>query len=214
MGLRRELGYFGEQRIYANQVDMPALQNEKAPAIPRPLESADLAGCCLVAGDGFGGFFFGLGGHAVSVAVRLAVATCGTGRAKARPPTGAGLRRGDGDRLARRSWQAGGGEIRRNGLGDILQRADLNSGLLGLLQHQLFVDGADLGLLFVSLLAARAIFFGGGQRNVVLEMAHASGILGVNLERVLVRREVDALALGVDFMLAVGAVPLSDGRVL
>src|SRR5262249_47397396 len=77
-----------------------------------------------------------------------------------------------------------------------------------------FVDGANLGLFLVSLLAARAVLFNSDQRNIVLEMAHAGGVLGVNLERVFIRLEVDVLPLGVDLMLAVRAVPLRDGRVL
>src|SRR5690349_23984282 len=73
-------------------------------------------------------------------------------------------------------WLPTVGKTRRDGLGDILHGADLHDGLLGLLQHQFFVDGANLSLFFVSLLAARAVFFGGGQGNVVFEMAHASGV--------------------------------------
>src|SRR2546421_440113 len=45
-------------------------------------------------------------------------------------------------------------------------------------------------------------------------MAHASGVFRVNLERVLVRSEINALPLGIDFMLAVRPIPLRDGRVL
>src|SRR5262249_34158942 len=37
-------------------------------------ESAELAGCRLIASDGFGGFFLGLVGTAISVAVGMAVA--------------------------------------------------------------------------------------------------------------------------------------------
>src|SRR5215470_3981416 len=154
----------------------------------------------LVAGDGFGGFggfFFGLVGGAISIAVRMAIAVA-IGRSNWYGFAAGG------------SGQARIGKVCWDGLGYVLQRADLHSSLLGLLQHQLFVDGANLGLLFVGLLAARAVFFGGGQGDVVLEMAHASRVFGVNLERVLVRSEIDALALGVDFVLAVGAVPLGD----
>src|SRR5437016_6689350 len=45
-------------------------------------------------------------------------------------------------------------------------------------------------------------------------MAHASSVLGVDLERVLIAIEVHLLPLGVDFMFAVSTIPLGDGRVL
>src|SRR5260370_29772361 len=118
------------------------------------------------------------------------------------------VRWGDGDRLARVSY------VGRDGFGAVLDSADLHDGRLGLLQHQLFVNRANLGLLFVSLLPARAILFSRGQRNIVLEVPHASGVFGVDLQRVFVTLEIDALAFGVDFMLAVGLVPFGDGRVL
>src|SRR4029077_18296080 len=70
------------------------------------------------------------------------------------------------------------------------------------------------GLFFVGLLAAGAIFFRGGQRDIVLEVADAGGVFGVNLQGMLVGVEIDFLALGVDFVLAVGLVPFGDGRVL
>ncbi len=101
----------------------------------------------LVAGYGFGGFFGGAGrggavsvGMAVAIAIRMAVARG----------------RSDCDRLA------GIGEIRWGGFGDVGDRADLNDGRLGLLENEFFVDGADFGLFFEGLLAACAIFFGGG----------------------------------------------------
>src|ERR1700730_1872084 len=53
---------------------------------------------------------------------------------------------------------------------DLLDRPDLHDRFRGLLQHQLFVDFADLGGLFKSLFAARAIFFGCGERNIVLQV--------------------------------------------
>src|ERR1700680_1574963 len=77
---------------------------------------------------------------------------------------------------------AGVGEIGWYGFGDVAYRADLHDRGLSLLQHQLFVDGADLGLFLVGLLAASAIFFRGGQRNVVLEVADACGVFRVDLQ--------------------------------
>src|SRR3984893_6071768 len=142
----------------------------------------------LVAGDRFGSFFF-LGGI---VAVGMAIA----------------VGRRDAYGLARI------GEVSRDGLGNVAYRADLDYGGLSLLQHQLFVDGADFGLFFVGLLAARAIFFRGGQRNVVFEVADTRGVFSVDLQGVLVGIEIDFLALGVDLMLAVRLVPLGDGRIL
>src|SRR2546429_8546938 len=75
-------------------------------------------------------------------------------------------------------------------------------------------DVCSSDLFFVGLLAADAVFLGRRQRNVVLEMAHASSVLGVDLERVLIAIEVHLLPLGVDFMFAVSTIPLGDGRVL
>ena len=109
----------------------------------------------LVAGDGFGGGFLGLGG-------RVAIGW------------------GDAD------WLVGVGEVCRNGLGDVGNRADLHDGRLGLLQHEFFVNRANLGRFLEGLLAANAVFFGRGQRNVVLEVANARGVIGVNAQRVLV----------------------------
>src|SRR5216684_5559859 len=126
----------------------------------------------LVAGDGFGGFFF-LGGVAVASTVGVAVAI-----GMAIPVTVA-AGRGDGYGLA------GVGEVGWDGFGDVLDRADLDYRGLGLLEDQLFVDGADFGLFLVGLLAASAIFFRGGQWNVVLEVADTRRVFGVNLERML-----------------------------
>ena len=106
------------------------------------------------------------------------------------------------------------GEIGWRGFGDVGDRADLNDRRLGLLENEFFVDGADFGLFLEGLLAARAIFFRGGLRNVVFEVADASGVIGVNLQRVFEALEIDALALGVDFVFAVVLVPLGDRRVL
>src|SRR5262249_8136321 len=139
----------------------------------------------LVAGDGFG-LLFGLVGRGVTVAIG----------------------RSDIHRLI------GVGEVGRDGLGDVGERADLNDGRLGLLENELFVDGAHFGLFFEGLLTARAIFFGSGQGHIVLEVANASGVIGVNDQRVFEGFEIDVLALGVDFVFAVILVPLRDGRVL
>src|SRR5271167_2300392 len=151
----------------------------------------------LVAGDGFGGFF---GGGVSAVALGVAVAIT------IRMAIAAG--RGDCYRLACI------GEIRRRGFGDVRDRADLNDGRLGLFENELFVDGANLGLFLEGLLAARAIFFRGGLRDVVLEVANAGGVIGVDLQGVFKALEIDALALGVDFVFAVVLVPLGNGRVL
>src|SRR5207244_13557979 len=96
---------------------------EAAPDEPGPLESAELAGCCLVAGDG--GFGFRLR-RCCTVAVRVAVSVA--------------IRRGDGDQLARVS------NVSRYRLRDVRHRADLHHRLLRLLQHQLFLDGSNPGL--------------------------------------------------------------------
>src|ERR1700719_254416 len=123
----------------------------KRPSNPEGLEASWIARR-LVAGYGFGGFFL-LGGVAVGIAVAIgmavAVAVAGA----------AGW--GDADRLARIS------EVGGDGLGDVAYRADLDYGGLGLLEHQLFVDGPDLGLFLGGLLATGAIFFRGGQGNIV-----------------------------------------------
>src|SRR5882762_6618049 len=139
----------------------------------------------LVAGYGFGGGFLGLGGF-----VRVAIG------------------RGDADGFP------GVGEVCRNGLGDVGNRADLHDRRLGLLQNEFFVDSANPGLLFESRLAANAVLFGSGQGNVVFQVPNARSVTGVNDQRMLVGAEVDALALGVNLVLSVVLVPLGDGRVL
>src|SRR5260370_18191783 len=119
-----------------------------------------------VAGAGFGGFF--LVGGAVAFAMAI---TVGIGMAVAvRVAVAAGW--GDGYGLARRGGQAGVGEVGGDGFGDVLDRADLDDGGLGLLQDQLFVDGADLGLFLVGLLATGTIFFRGGLRNALFQVAY------------------------------------------
>src|SRR5882724_587140 len=65
-------------------------------------------------------------------------------------------------------------EVGRSGLLDVSECADLHHRRLRLFQNQFFVDGADFGLFFISLLAPCAIFFGGRQWHVVLEVAYAS----------------------------------------
>ncbi len=123
-------------------------------------------------------------------------------------PVAVSNRRGNADRLARVR------EISRHRLGDIPDRADLHDRRLRLLQHQLFVNGPDLGLFLVSFLAASAVFFRRGHRNVVLKVAHARSVFGVNLQGMLKALQVDALALGVDLVLSVVLIPLGHGRVL
>src|ERR1700753_2318136 len=84
----------------------------------------------------------------------------------------------------------------------------------GFFRARFSLNPRTFALLFERLLAARAIFFGCGQWNVVLEMAHASGVVGVNAERVFKTLQVDVFSLGVNLMLAVVLVPLRDSRVL
>ena len=79
-------------------------------------------------------------------------------------------------------WLACVGEIRWRGFGDVGDRANLNYRRLGLLENEFFIDGADFGLFLEGLFAARAIFFRGRLRNVVLEVADASGVIGVNVQ--------------------------------
>src|ERR1700720_624186 len=124
----------------------------------------------LVACYGFGGFLDGMR----AVAIRMTVATT----------IAAGWR--NAHRLA------GVGEVSWHRFGDVLNRADLDYGRLGLLQHQFFVNSADLGLFLKRLLPARPILFGRRQGDVMLEVAHASGIVGVNPQRVFEAFEVDA----------------------
>src|SRR5205807_2003899 len=64
------------------------------------------------------------------------------------------------------------------------------------------------------LLAADAVFFGRGLRNVVLEVANAGSVFGVDHQGVFKAFEVNGFALGIDFVFAVGLVPFGDGRVL
>src|SRR6266481_423363 len=104
-----------------------------------------------VAGYGFGGGFLGLGSG-------VAIASSW----------------GDAD------WLVGVGEVCRNGLGDVGDCADLHHCRLGLLQNEFFVDGANPGLLLESHLAANAVLFGSGQRDVVLQVANARGVIGVD----------------------------------
>src|ERR1700737_3755517 len=136
----------------------------------------------LVSGDRFGGLFGGLRVDRSTVAVGMAVAIS--------------ARRSNRYRLARIR------EIGRHRLSDVADRADLHDGRLGLLQHQLFVDRADLGLFFVSLLTPSAVFFRRGHRNVVLEVAHARSVFGINLQGMLEALQVAALAFGVNFLLS------------
>src|SRR3979490_2861002 len=84
---------------------------------------------CLVAGDSFRCFFVRLGRSAVTVGVAVSIA----------------IRRASGDRLSRVR------EIGRNRLRDVTDATNLPQPSLRLLAHQLLVNRADLGLLFVSL---------------------------------------------------------------
>src|SRR5271169_3870903 len=111
-------------------------------------------------------------------------------------------------------WLASVGEICRGRFRNVRDGADLNYRQLGLLENEFFVDGADFGLFLEGLLAACAIFFRGGLRNVVFEVADTSGVIGVDVQRVFKALKIDALALGVDFVFAVVLVPLGDRRVL
>src|SRR5258708_9030285 len=146
----------------------------------------------LVARDGFRRLLVRLGCGTVTVGMPVAVSN----------------RRGNADRLARVR------EISRHRLGDIPDRAALHDRRLRLRQHQLFVNGPDLGLFLVSFLAASAVFFRRGHRNVVLKVAHARSVFGVNLQGMLKALQVDALALGVDLVLSVVLIPLGHVRVL
>src|SRR5271154_4568889 len=85
------------------------------------------------------------------------------------------------------------GEIGWRSLGDVRNRADLNDCRLGLFENQLFVNSANFGLFLEGLLAARTIFFRSRQRNVVFEVADASGVIGVNVQRVFEALKIDAL---------------------
>src|SRR6266446_7769288 len=101
---------------------------------------------------------------AITVAVTIAVAVAVAG--------------GWGDRYRLSSV----GEVGWDGFGDVAYRADLDHRGLGLFQDQLFVDGADFGLFLVGLLATGAIFFRGGLRNVVFEVADTRGVCGVDVQ--------------------------------
>ena len=136
-----------------------------------PLKSADLTDY-LIAGDSFSSLFIVLGRSAVPVGMPVAIT----------------IRRSNGDRLASI------GEIGGRRLGDVADRSNLHDGRLRLLQHQFFVNRADLGLLFVSLFAASALLFGRGQRNVMLQVANTRCVVSINLQRVLVALQVDVLA--------------------
>jgi len=115
----------------------------------------------LVAGDGFGGLLAGIGG---AIPIGMAVGVGWSNR----------------DRLTSVR------EVRGNGLRDVSQRANLDDRWLRLLQHQFFVDGADLGSFFPRLLAPHAVLFGSSHRNVVLDVANPSGVIRVNLQGVLI----------------------------
>src|SRR5215472_9864974 len=108
------------------------------------------------------------------------------------------VRRSD---LHRLNWSS------RNSHLNLLNCADLHHRFRRLLENQLLVDSAHLGGFLVGLPAARAVFFGGRERNVVLEMANARGIIGIDLERMLVALEVNFFALGENLVLAMGLVP-------
>src|SRR5882757_9254502 len=159
--------------------------NNKRPPVSGSLLPCSKRNPVLVAGYGFGGGFLGLGGF-VTVAIGWS----------------------DADGLV------GVGEVCRNGFGDIRNRTDLDDRRLRLLQYQLFVDSTNTGLLLKSRLAADAVLFSSGQRNIVLQVANARSVIGVDDQRVFVGAEVDILALGVNLVLAVVLVPLGDGRVL
>src|SRR6267154_372584 len=148
----------------------------------------------LVAGDGFCSLLVRLGGGAVAIGMTVSIAVA--------------IHWSDANRLARVR------EISRHRLGDVTDGANLHNRRLRLLQHQLFVNRANLGLLFVSLLAASALFFRRSHRDVVFQVANAGSVFRVNLQGMLEALKVDGLALGIDFMLAVRLVPLGHGRVL
>src|SRR6266478_9941016 len=93
----------------------------------------------LVASDSYRRLFVGLGDGAVAVRMAVAIAIP--------------------DRRSNRDRLAGVREIGRHGLSDVADRSDLHHRRLRLLQHQLFVNRANLGLLLISLLAPSAVFF-------------------------------------------------------
>src|ERR1700719_802169 len=132
----------------------------------RPYKEAE-----LVASDRFSGLFGGWSASRSAVTVGMAIPN----------------RRSNRNRLARVR------EIGRHRLRDVADRANLHDRRLRLLQHQLFVDRANLGLLFVSFLTPSAVFFRRGHRNIVLQVAHASSVFGVNLQGMLEALQVDGL---------------------
>src|SRR5437773_2479586 len=91
--------------------------------------------------------------------------------------------------------------------------ANLHERSSGLLEHNLLIELPCL-LRFPRELPALLFFFRRGHRDVVLSLADAGGILWIDVKRVLVGIQIDALALGVNLVLAVAAVPLRDGGVL
>src|ERR1700730_12345321 len=97
---------------------------------------------------------------------------------------------------------------------NLLDRANLNDRFGGLFQHQLFVNAPNLGSFLVGLATASAVFFSGGQRNVMYKVTNARCILCIDAQSVLVALEVNLFALGENLVLAVLFVPLRDGRVL
>src|SRR5882672_627036 len=95
--------------------------NNKRPPVSGSLLPCSKRNPVLVARDGFGGGFLGLGGF-VAVAIGWS----------------------DADGFV------GVGEVCRNGLGNVGNGADLDDRRLRLLQHEFFVDGANTGLLLKS----------------------------------------------------------------
>src|SRR5215471_20653790 len=153
--------------------DLRAAQADRSKDRPTNARESAMGLNRLVAGDGFGGVLVsgsiagrGLGraeallpyNNAVAVGVPIAVAIY-----RSTTVAGSGS---DGHRFS------GVGEVGRNGFGDVGDRADLDDGGLRLLEHQLLVNGADLGLFLEGLLAANAVFLSGGERNVVFEVTN------------------------------------------
>src|SRR5258708_21635266 len=121
---------------------------------------------------GYGFGFLGLGGF-----VRVAIG------------------RGDADGFP------GVGEVCRNGFGDVGNRADLHDRRLGLLQNEFFVDGANTGLLLKSHLAADAVLFRSGQRNVVLQVANGPSCIGMRYLPRVIGSVIVRLALSLTLLL-------------
>src|SRR5215469_8136067 len=84
---------------------------------------------------------------------------------------------------------------------DLLNRTDLHHAGLRLLQHHLFVYGANLGSLFERLAAAHLVFFGRGHRNIVLLGTNARCVLSIDDQRMLIIHEIDRPAFRVDLVL-------------